>query len=308
MVGHDIDLRCGWVDDPKEVERVLATMDKPLLSDHGIPPIQTETDIFYWEVEQQFLGSIRPSWDQGPIGTCVSFGWGRGCNDLMILEIAKGGESEAYDEEVATEPIYALSRVEIGGQRNSYSDGSVGAWAADAVTKFGILLRKVYGSTDLSKYDTKRAKEWGAKGLPDDLEPIAKEHPVKKTALVQSSEEIKAAILNLYPVPICSNVGFTTKRQGGFCRPSGQWNHCMLVRGFGTVKGNKPAFAIQNSWGDYLGSEQANFILESGREVTLPSGCFLIEQDAMERIAKQRDSFAVSAFQGFPAQTFQWIF
>lgn len=299
----------GWVNLPAESERIVASLPMPVFADAA--PFLRDSgegkDVFFWEAEQQILNKVLPSWNQGGVGSCVSFGWGRGVQDLLLCEIASGELEEWPGAEVATEPIYGGSRVEIGGGRIS-GDGSVGAWAADYVAKYGILFRQKYGSHDLSVYSESKCREYGRRGVPDDLEPIAREHPVKTVSLCASANEARDALANLYPVPVCSNQGFSSTRDAnGVCRAQGSWAHCMTLRGYGTLKGGRPIFVIQNSWGDYVHGPDV-LRLESGKEVKLPMGCFGAEFDVVDRMLRGRDSFAISGFVGFKARNIPWIF
>jgi hypothetical protein len=85
------------------------------------------------------------------IGDCVSQGCACAVDVVKCVEIDLLGENEAWVAETATEPIYAGSRVEIGGGKIR-GDGSVGAWAAKFVTVFGAIPRGVYGTIDLTTY------------------------------------------------------------------------------------------------------------------------------------------------------------
>jgi hypothetical protein len=303
------DRRFGWLDRPADVAKVVGRLPMPLFA-VAAPHLKGSAagrDVVYWEAEEKILGRTLSAHVQTR-GTCVSHGWGRGVQDLMLGQILLGNRREEFPAEVATEPIYAGSRVEIGrGQVRG--DGSVGAWAAEWVQKFGILLRRKYGNVDLTTPDDELAAEWGAPraGVPDELEPIAREHPVKTVSLVETPEAGADALANWYPIPVCSNQGFTTTRDAnGFCKPRGTWAHCMVARGFVTVKGNRPAVPIQQSWGESpTGPNRVT--LESGREITLPQGVFLIDLDVFGRMLKAGDSFAVSDFEGFPAKRLEYL-
>lgn len=301
----------GWIDDPVAVERVVATLERPLFA-LASPQLRgtAERDVLFWEIERKVLGRTLPAHRQ-TIGDCVSHGWGRGVQDLKLIQIASAAKREEWQAEVATEPIYAGSRVEIGGGRLG-GDGSIGAWAAKWVKEYGILLRQSYGSIDLSRYDGRRARDWGrrGRGVPDELEPVAREHPVRTVSLVTDAESGREALANGFPIPICSNQGFSTVRDpSGFCRPQGRWDHCLLARGTCRVKaasGGRPAVAIQQSWGESpTGPNRVT--LESGREIELPQGVFLIELDVFGRMLARNDSFALSEFEGFPRRELDWL-
>jgi len=302
--GADLAHLCGWVDDQGAVEAVLSQLPMPVFS-QAAPDLKGSgegVDIFFWEAEEKVLGA-RLGAHRQIYGTCVSHGWGRGVQDLILVEIAFGKEAEQWEGQVATEPIYGGSRVEIGGGRLR-GDGSVGAWAAKWVNQYGVLLRKKYGKYDLTVLDEDLAREWGSyrnrEGVPDELEPIAKEHPVGTVSMVTDGDDARDALCNGYPIPVCSGQGFTTTRDSnGFCRPRGSWSHCMLARGYCVAKGNRPAVPIQQSWGNSpTGNDRC--VLESGREITLPQGVFMIDLDVFHGMLRQRDSFAISQFEGFP--------
>ena len=304
---------CGWKPMPAEVDRFLATLPRPTFGDAAphLKGVGDGVNVFLWEAERQVLGKLLPAHEQ-LIGSCVSHGWGRGAQDLMLSQIAFHATPEGWQGEVATEPIYAGSRVEIGKGQLGNEDGSLGAWAADWVSKYGILLRKKYGTVDLTTLDEQRAKSWGArgKGVPNELEPEAKLHPIKQVALCESFEDARDAIANGYPVPVCSMQGFTTTRDSnGFCKAQGQWAHCMLFRGCGVAKGNKPFLVCQQSWGE--SPNGPNMItLENGNTVELPQGCFGVVAASADKMLKQKDSFAISGFVGFPRQDIPetWLF
>lgn len=296
----------GWIDDPEAVRKALpeiqAQQGSPVL--FAQTPLATAADddkqVRLWDAELSIYGKLKPSWNQKQVGSCVSFGWGRAINDLILFMVANGLiEHPGYD--VATEPIYGGSRVEVGGG-GIRGDGSIGAWAAKWVNLWGVLLRKVYGSHNLTEYSESLCRQYGSRGCPDDLEPEAKLYPVKTVALVTSADQAWAALGSNNPISICSNRGFTTTLRDGFCQPSGVWNHCMEARGRIRAKvGNSVvrAFAIQNSWGDYLGGDPYYTDADTGERVQLPEGCFLADYDVVNSMLRQQDSFAITDQQGF---------
>lgn len=163
------------------------------------------------------------------VHNCVSHGWGRVCQDLLLVQIANG-EEEWPGAEVAREPIYGGSRVEVGGGQLGGSDGSVGAWAAKWVQGWGLVVYKKYGSIDLSDgYDVQRCRSYGSRGVPSELETEAKLHPVKDCILITTPEQARDAICNLKFISICGSLGRTMQRMpGGWCPVEGNWGHCFL--------------------------------------------------------------------------------
>ncbi len=194
-----------------------------------------------------------------------------------------------------------------------------GSWAAKFVSEYGIV---VYGNKDgqvPGEYDVSRCKTWGYSGVPQQYLTAAKKNPVKTVSLITTPEDAVDALANLHPIAICGSKGRTMKRQkGGYCPVSGTWNHCQMIRGvlcvaggssspFGgdgafPYAGNTQALPYNNSWGDYLGSDNNQVRLIDGSEVTLPEGCYLSTLEETKSEFAQEDSFALSGFVGFPAQ------
>jgi len=299
----------GWIHRPAEVEAFLARLPNPTFAQAAPHLLYGEhQDWLAWEQgEMQLFGRTLPAHAQ-TIGDCVSHGFARGVQDQLYIDQAQTRPKGVYAAEepiqIATEPVYALSRVEIGKGRIGNGDGSVGAWAAEAVQQYGVLPRKAYGQYDLSKYRPDLAKSWGRPkaGLPNELEPEAKTHVVQYVAQVTTSDEAKAAARNGYVIPVCSNQGFVQKRDAnGICKPSGQWAHCLLMRSICLLKGNRLCAGIQQSWGnDPTGPDEVQ--LESGRTIKLPMGVFLIDWEVFVKMLRAGDSFAVSGPSGFEAR------
>lgn len=310
----------GWVDDQQAVwatkERLEKTGNGPAVFAFAAPHLKAAADdepVFLWQAERTRFGKLLDSWDQGQTGACVSFGCGRAVQDVILVEAEAAGASWP-GAEVATEPIYGGSRVEVGGGQLRGSDGSVGAWAADWVRKWGILLRQVYteaaGTFDLTKYSESRARQWGDAGCPDPLEPEAKLHPVSAVALVRDAGELWAALGGGKGVSIASNQGFNYQRDAdGFCAPSGVWMHQMCARGKFIHPTRGKCFVIQNSWGNYLTTNAAVRVkLPDGTQRTepLPQGCFAVDWTVADRMVRQQDSWAYAGVKGWEPVKLTW--
>jgi len=230
------------------------------------------------------------------VHNCVSHAAALGIDILTAVQIIMKRMPYRWVAESATEPIYAGSRVEIGGY-TGLGGGSTGHWAAEWVSRYGNLLRKEYpGGHDYTTYDAKKAVALGRTGCPDSLEPTAKLHPVKKTAICTSYSDLCDLIYNGSPVIVCSNVGFgsgtlTRDSQGFLTRKRKPWYHAMLAGGFDNEYSRKGAL-IFNSWG-------ATWIKGPTRGPQ-PAGTFWIDANTVDAMLRQGDSFAYSAYVGFP--------
>jgi hypothetical protein len=233
------------------------------------------------------------------IGDCVSHGFGTGIDVLQAVEI-QSGENERWVAETATESIYAISRVERGKRQLGRGDGSVGAWAADAVSKWGVLQRIQYDGVDLRQYSGQRAKAWGWDGLPDILEPKASPFRCGVVSLCDSYEQARDAIANGYPVAVCSNEGFEDKRDAdGFARPSGSWAHCMVFVGADDTA-KRPGLLCMNSWGKHW--------ISGPKRHGQPDGSFWVDADIANRmLARNPDSWALGSFSGYPGRNLDYL-
>lgn len=297
MSNGDIAAKCGWVNLPFEVENILRQLPAPYFADAGAHLLAGADDVFLWEACQRVVGGHLPAHDQDGVGCCVGEGFSSAVEYLQCVEIALGGQAERYHP-ISCEAVYALSRVEVGGGRLR-GEGSTGAWAAKAVSQFGVLPRSTVGRYDLTAFDPKLARSWGDSGLPDDLEPEARKHLVRTVSLVKSFDEAKAALANGYPVTVCSNQGFSlTRDDDGFCSPRGSWSHCMCF--IGATAGRRPGLCCLQSWGPAT----------PGGPIGIgdhPACAFWVDADVADRMLRQGDSWALSAFDGFPARRLDWM-
>lgn len=289
----------GWVEDPVAVEAIVGLQPFKYFGDteafennDPLPP-----NVYMWKMYEKVTGKKWPCRNQGSVGSCVAFGTAAAIEATMAAEIAAGQAEEVRD--LAQEIVYAGSRVEIGKNRIG-GDGSIGAWAAQFVKDYGVLDRAKYGKYDLSGYDETRCRSWGRSGVPDDLESEVRKYPVKTITMITTWQEAKRALANGYGIAICSNQGFVMRRDAaGFAKPSGSWAHCMALLGYTTENGREGGW-ICNSWGANAHTGPVG----AGE----PSTCgFYADASVVERMLKQRDSWAFSAFNGFPTRKINWF-
>ena len=280
----------GWRHDPDAVGRTLAGMPHPVFAASATALARSgagKTTLLY-KAYKDVNGGRYIDYPAQTIGDCVSHGFGHGIDLLEAVQISIGNKPEAF-KQTATEAVYGMARVAIGGERGSYSDGAVGAWAAKAVSTIGTLSRDVVGA-----YSGKRAKDWGANGVPQDLMAKAGGHKVETTSLVTTFDQLEDALANGYPVTVCSNQGFTLQRDAqGFCQPRGHWGHCMLIVGVRN-DGSRPGACIFQSWGSDVPSGPL--------ALDQPPNSFWADREVVERMLAMEDSWSLSSFEGYPGQ------
>lgn len=296
-------LTAGWIKDPEEVERVRSVNGLPNFGDTpaGKAALATDGDVYLWDAAKEVTGDVLPARNQLQVGSCVSFGTAAAVEHLICVQIVEAKRASRPPPEfkaLCQEVIYGGSRVEIGGGRIS-GDGSVGAWAAQFIAQYGVVPREKIEGYDLTAYSETLCRQFGRSGVPAKLEAVAKQSPVKGTALVSSAAEAEKAIRQGYPLAVCSDQGFTYQRdRDGFCNPSGMWNHCMAI--VGVKGGSRPGFFVLNSWGP-TAHTGPRFPADA------PVGGFWADRAVVERMLKQGDSWAFSDAVGFPSRELDYF-
>lgn len=298
---HEVNDLCGWAGKPAAkggrpdlVEEAFELWSSTPIFPHSVRglPYKAGARSMLWEVGRKVLGTDPPNFPQ-EIGDCVSFGGKNACEYVQFYPIVNGARQKWT--RVFPPYLYGCGRVFIGQGQMGNQDGSVGAWQAEAVQKYGTIP---IDAPYCPPYSGQVAKKWGAKpGPPQEFLPIGKEHLVKTTSPVQTWEDVVAALTNGYPCTIASNVGFDmTPRADGFHHYSTHWGHQMSIIGVDDDPG-APYATILNSWGDVHGTVKD---FKTGE--VWPKGTLRVQKKDVESILAEKDSFAYSAFDGFPLQ------
>jgi hypothetical protein len=287
----------GWAGvDRRILDRALANAPPHLIQQiniiGGAPPLD---NLMLFRVTRQALGKDTENYAQ-QIGDCVSFGAKNVTEYLQCCQMIMGNLSDFHP----IFPPYAYGTSRSIGHMLGGQDGSVGIFAAQAANQYGELNCDAEG---VPKYSGDIAKSWGRSESPwQSFVPVGKEHLVQKTAKIATWEDLIAAITNLYPVTIASDVGFTmTPQSDGYHHRQGSWGHQMAVIGIDngdTSKSIEPHVCILNSWGDVMGS------VTDFRDTNLkwPVGTLRVHKKDIMAIIQQDDTWAYSSFQDFPSQ------
>jgi hypothetical protein len=222
-------------------------------------------------------------------GDCVSHATRNACDVSRAVEIDVHNERESWIARGATEAIY--------GARGHGGQGMSCSRAAEFVSKNGgILLRKNYkGVADFTKYNGNLGAGWGGRGLPDPVIDAANDHQIKTVSLVRTIEEARDALANGYGLAVCSNYGFSNKRdKKGIANVSGNWAHAMAWIACDDT-GSEPLFLVQNSWGKWNDGGHPDW-------GSIPDGSFLIRAEVAAGMLAANGSYAFSNFDGFPLQ------
>jgi hypothetical protein len=286
----------GYVPDPEGSEAFVATLPHPTLASAGPDLKAADQDVMLYPALLQCMPSWRRG-SQGNVGSCVGWGASLAVDVLAATDIYWRKEPEAWNGRTIEASLYGFSRVESRSLKvNTGGDGSTGFHAAKSVRDYGALHYGVnYGGTVFDKHSSQRERDWGRNGVPDVLEPFAKERRCSETTLATSFAEAAKAISNGYPVVVCSGQGFSMSRDAdGFCKPGGVWWHCMCF--IGVRFGKRPGLLCANSWGDSntVGKHYPDNMPDAVRKCS-----FWVDADVVDRMLGGRDSYVYAGYSGF---------
>lgn len=297
---HPVTELCGWAGKPAEKggrpELVaeafeMWTSKAARFEVKGAAPAAGKRSML-WEVGRKMLGTDPPNYPQ-EIGCCVSFGAKNAIEYVQFFPLLNGDRIKWT--RVFPPYMYGCGRVFIGKGQMGRQDGSVGSWQAQAVQKYGTIA---IDAPRCPPYSGAVARDWGYNGPPDSLVTLGEKHIIKTTAPVSTWNDVVTALVNGYPCTIASNVGFDmTTRSDGFNHYSTHWGHQMCIIGVDD-DATDPYACILNSWGDVHGQ-----IKDFKTGDIWPVGTLRVRKADIESILAEQDSFAYSAFEGFPAQS-----
>jgi hypothetical protein len=288
----------GYDPDPAGAEAFASTLPRPTLAQAG-PDLVADgkTEAHLWPA----LLQCSPGWkrgSQGTVGSCVGWGASLAVDLTSACDIVYRREPEVWRGRTIESSLYGFSRVEARGKTvNNGGDGSTGFHAAKAIRELGCLHYGVeYGSVVIAESGkAERDRSWGRNGVPNELEPYAKERRCSEVTLAVDFEQAAAAIQNGYPVVVCSGQGFSMSRDAdGFCKPGGTWWHCMV---FAAVRwGKRPGLLCCNSWGD---SNTTGKHYPETMPTAVRNCSFYVDAEVCTRMLSGRDSYVYAGYSGF---------
>lgn len=229
-------------------------------------------------------------------GSAVGMAYAAAVDYLQCVQLATKGVEGGF-RATASEPIQILSRIEVGKRALGKSQGSIGQWGRDAVVNFGVLPMGVYKhgrrQIDLTSYNAAIVEEFGDSkiGLPPKMEKEAGRHRVQGSLLVCDYSTARSQLCAGNPIVFASNQGFELKRgERGFCKPEGQWAHCLVGIGVDDDD-SRPGVLLYNPWGDYL---------KGPKRHNQPIGSFWADAEVIDKMTRHGDSYSIW---GFPPYT-----
>jgi hypothetical protein len=201
---------------------------------------------------------------------------------------------------------YAGGRVDVAGQPGRWQ-GSNGGWSAEWLTnRGGMLLGAELGLPDgvldekawyeRNRADEKIAMQWTAtrQGVPEQYEKVAKVRPIEGSAMVQTVEEVDAALGNLQFINICTSLIPDAERgQGGVSRMRRRGGHSTVIAG-NDGPDEYPYLYVQSWWKAYKGPNPYSdpFMADFNSAV-----CYISRRD-LASVLTSRDCFTFWGVQG----------
>lgn len=292
----------GWGDPSVENPAEMARREYDLIGDRfesfyiANPSGSTEGKTSrLWETNRKVIGDDRPNVPQ-ETGDCVSRGMMNCIEYLQCQEILAGDREEFRP--VFSPYLYGTGRVYIGRGQLRGGAGSLGSWQAEAVKKYGVLRTDYAG---VPSYSGRVADQWGDSDQPwKRFVDEGDDHLVRSAAKINDLDDLRDALINLYPCTIASMQAFKMQPSSdGYHHPdpSEEWPHQMAIVGY-SDDARKPWVGILNSWGDIHGT-----VIDWETGEAWPAGMLRVHPDIVAKMIRTGECFAVSRFDGYPDQT-----
>lgn len=281
----------------KQIEEICGASQEFQIAGKPIKGSGAGKTVLAYQKIAEANGGVWVDFVQG-IGDCVGFGGMIAKVVTLSGDVLVRGESEEF-KFPATEWSYGAARVLVGNGRLKNSDGCVGSWIVEADFKHGTLWRDRYGNHDLTTYSARRAKSWGYKDLPLDLEETADQWQLTERAIqAKGYEDVRDAIANLYGVLICSQVGFGDKRDAdGFLKPKGTWSHCMAPIASDDSP-RRPSICLYNQW--------PKSWVSGPTRLGQPQPSFWVDAEHIDRMCRANDTWIIPGINGIQKQKIIW--
>lgn len=298
-------LPCGCTFDERERDAFLDRLAKANrlvnLKDAFPPPKPDPPPV---TLLYPFLLAIFPTWIYGlqGRGDCMAWSATHSIDCLMAVNIALLQKPEQARALACIEAQYGFMRVEVfNGGRNYGGDGASPSAAAESVLKCGTLHRLSYleGLHDLRTYDESggRSGSWGRLGVPDELEPIARQHFVQDIAPVTDFDSAVDVLSRGIPISNADprNPIWTHRDADGF--GDRQWPASHAMNYIGYRLGSRPGLLKTNTG-------HGNHVTGPMHPADCPaqiSACAAWEDaDVASRVLAANWSWAYSDYLGFP--------
>jgi hypothetical protein len=164
---------------------------------------------------------------------------------------------------------------------------------AQANTGMGSVAQAVFGKYDLRAYSVNACRQFGLRGVPDEIKAVAANHKYGQYLRVDTAEKAWLCAGAGLPFNQCSGIGWEgTRDADGAIRRRGSWSHSMCCGAARrtTPKGRR-LILIDQSW--YPDWTSGPYWLDQ------PEGSFYADLDAVGEAVSEGDSFVDLGFLGY---------
>tara|TARA_Y100001973_G_C5201298_1_gene337884 strand:- start:710 stop:1636 length:927 start_codon:yes stop_codon:yes gene_type:complete len=292
ILNHYRDGFVGSICDPEDMAKLMGELPMPVF---GAAAHSLEGD-GEGKLSLPFKSLLKFDPKFGPYerqttGDCVSHAARNAIDITRAVEIDIKGENEEFRARGACEAIYQ--------SRGHRGQGMSCTQAARYVNDTGgLLIRKDYGSVDLSKYNSSLGANLR---IPNSIyKDEAHKHPIKTISNIRTVEEARDALANGYSMAVCSGYGFSSRRDSkGIAARGKGWSHAMawIACDDTRKRHNETLFLIQNSWG----------VWNSGPKVhDQPEGSFWVREKDARGMLSSGGAWVFSNVEGFPSRDIDW--
>ena len=231
-------------------------------------------------------------------GVCTSMLY-RALQDCYNWERKKfGGMNRAV--KLAFEPIFGGSRIAVGRGQLGNQDGSIGAWVAEFVARFGVIERGMYpGGIDLSRPREDLAQHWGQPGIgvPAGVQAAGCVHRFLAHKC-ESTDELADAIACGWFGGICrSRYAHGIDRDGFGVFDQNGGHHTCLRGGFIDRDTHQRVFVEQQTHGSGVPDPHPIANTTDG-DVQLSDGAYLVRENDIARFIAQGEIWVFQPVQG----------
>ncbi len=262
------------------------------------------TAVLLWPAYESLAGTVLTPHHQ-QAGTCVSRGFEMAARLSYFNALASRiivGKPAALPYEI----IYAGSR-NYPGKGQLTGDGSVGAWAAEWMSLYGLPVRGKYGNCDLTQGNESLAVSLGRRGarLDPAVLAAAKEHTWASHRL-ETTADFADAVASEFGVARCWDTLFGNRDGSGMSVASGTGAHCQAIIGVFVMPNGEDGFIEIQSWG--LNSPSGPLTLKTiSGTINLPAACYGVAAAQYQRAMSRSQWWEAHSVSIRPGQEYRSI-
>ncbi len=291
----------GWTYRPDDI---AATVERLVVAGYAADPTSFRGA---WKQSLSFLGVTsflactvepdKPAAYCQSTGTCTSMIY-RSLQDALNWDRAKfGGISRPV--KLCFENIFAGSRIAVGMGGLGTQDGSIGAWVAEFIARYGTLERGMYLGTDLARPREDLAQYWGRPGIgvPTQIQVLGRTHRFLAHKCADTDELADALASGCFGGICRSHYAHTIDRDGFAVFDCYGGHHTCLRGVFVDRRTNSRVFVEQQTHGSGVPDPHPVAHTTDG-DIELSDGAYLVRENDIDRFMPSGEVWVFQPIQG----------